>query len=57
MATIYIPILNPVFKTQPLNLNELLTALVLSSVIFFAVGIEKYWKRRRETSSGFRHCN
>ncbi|MBI4710350.1 MAG: cation-translocating P-type ATPase [Nitrospirae bacterium] len=48
MATIYIPALNPVFKTEPLTLKELLLTLALSSVIFIAVEIEKWWKRRME---------
>ncbi|RJR15339.1 MAG: cation-translocating P-type ATPase [Nitrospiraceae bacterium] len=46
MATIYIPVLNPVFKTEPLTLNELAFTLALSSVVFIAVEIEKLWKRR-----------
>ncbi len=47
LATIYIPFLNPVFNTEPLSLGELLFALAMSSVLFFAVEIEKWFKRRK----------
>ena len=46
MATIYVPVLNPIFRTQPLSLHELALCLALSSVVFFAVEIEKYLVRR-----------
>ncbi|MDD5630605.1 MAG: cation-translocating P-type ATPase, partial [Methylococcales bacterium] len=46
MAALYVPVLQPIFKTQALSGNELLFCLALSSVVFFVVEIEK-WMRRR----------
>ena len=46
LITIYIPALNPVFKTQPLTVRELALVLGLSTIVFIAVEIEKYFKRR-----------
>ncbi|MFH0786199.1 MAG: cation-translocating P-type ATPase [Pseudomonadota bacterium] len=45
MATIYVPILNPIFKTIPLTFSELMMTLVLSTVVFWAVEGEKALKR------------
>ena len=46
MAVLYVPVLQPIFKTEALSLDELLLCLALSSVVFIAVEIEK-WLRRR----------
>jgi len=46
MATIYVPMLHPIFKTETLTAGELLFTLALSSVVFIAVEIEKFFKRR-----------
>lgn len=46
MGTIYIPALNPIFKTEPLDRDELLACLALSSVVFIGVEIQKWLIRR-----------
>ena len=47
MGVIYIPFFQDVFRTQALNLKELLLCIGLSSIPFWAVEIEKWTKRRR----------
>ena len=46
MAVLYIPSLNPIFKTVPLGAADLVLCLVLSSAVFFAVEAEKWLVRR-----------
>ena len=50
LTTIYVPALNSVFKTAPLSAGELLLVLLLSSIVFFAVEMEKLIKRRQKTA-------
>jgi Ca2+-transporting ATPase len=47
LATIYIPVFNSIFKTEPLTLNELALVVALSSIVFIAVEIEKFLRRSR----------
>jgi Ca2+-transporting ATPase len=42
----YTPFLQPVFKTEALTLNEFLLVGAASSIVFFAVELEKYISRR-----------
>lgn len=46
MAVIYVPFLNPIFKTRPLSFDEWLVTLVFSSGVFWAVELEKGFKRK-----------
>jgi Ca2+-transporting ATPase len=51
MATIYVPFLNPVFKTQPLSLSELALCLAAAGVVWVVVEIEKAWRRSRRVAA------
>ncbi len=47
LAVIYIPFLQGLFKTQALTLGELLLSLVLSTVVFWGIELEKWLTRRK----------
>lgn len=47
-AITYIPFLQPVFKTEALTLNEFILVGVASSIVFFAVEVEKLVARKRK---------
>ena len=46
LALIYVPFLQSIFKTVALPVPDLLLALVVSSIIFWAVELEKWFLRR-----------
>jgi Ca2+-transporting ATPase len=46
MATIYMPALHPIFKTEALDAGELAACLVISCIVLLAVEIEKLLVRR-----------
>lgn len=46
LAPIYHPFMNTLFKTQPLTATELGLCVALASVVFIAVEIEKWFRRR-----------
>jgi Ca2+-transporting ATPase len=47
MAVVYVPFLQNLFKTDALSAGELLLSLVLSTVVFWGVELEKLLLRRR----------
>jgi len=57
MATIYVPSLNTIFKTEPLAASELVLCFVASSVVFVAVELQKWWLRRKLDQVNHRPSN
>ena len=51
MAVIYVPFMQNLFKTNALSAGELLLSLVLSTVVFWGVELEKWLMRRGEVLS------
>jgi Ca2+-transporting ATPase len=52
LLIIYVPFLQPIFRTEALSIGELATAVIVSSSVFWLVEIEKWIKRRRGDSAG-----
>jgi Ca2+-transporting ATPase len=47
LAAVYVPLFQRALKTQALTPGELAFAAALSTVVFWAVELEKWLKRRR----------
>lgn len=47
LAVIYVPFLQDIYRTHPLSLLELTICIALSSIVFWAVEIEKWIKRTK----------
>src|SRR3989344_5059987 len=48
MATIYVPWLNPIFRTEPLSIGELALCIGAALVVLVVVEIEKAWRRSQQ---------
>jgi Ca2+-transporting ATPase len=46
VATVYVPVLQGIFKTQALSMGELALCLAASTAIFWVVEVEKVFRRR-----------
>ena len=51
MAVIYVPWLNPIFKTAPLPATELVVCLAAASIMFIAVEGHKWFLRCGRSNS------
>jgi Ca2+-transporting ATPase len=51
MAVVYVPFLQNLFRTDALSLGELLLSLILSTVVFWGVELEKWLMRRNRERS------
>lgn len=49
LVVVYVPVFNRVFDTLPLSSADLALAVLLAGIVFAAVEIEKWLKRRRPT--------
>jgi Ca2+-transporting ATPase len=48
MCVVYLPVMNEIFRTEPLTLQELGICIFLSVVVFHAVELEKYIRNKRQ---------
>ncbi|WP_166829636.1 cation-translocating P-type ATPase [Thalassoroseus pseudoceratinae] len=46
LGVIYVPFLQNVFRTTALNLQDLLICLAISTLVFWAVEVQKWWIRK-----------
>jgi Ca2+-transporting ATPase len=51
MIVIYLPAANALFNTQPLSWQELAGCIGVSAILFHAVEVEKWWKKRKMKST------
>jgi Ca2+-transporting ATPase len=46
LGVIYLPFANRLFKTQPLTIGELTLCIIASAIVFHAVELEKWLKKK-----------
>jgi Ca2+-transporting ATPase len=50
LALLYVPFMQKIFETQPLNARDLAIAVFVSAIIFVAVELDKWVVRKRQKS-------
>jgi Ca2+-transporting ATPase len=53
-AFVYLPAMNAVFGTAPLNADALLKSLAVASTVLFAISLEKWWRGATQAVPGAR---
>ena len=48
LGVIYLPFANPIFRTEPLSFDELLICMGVAVVLFHAVELEKWIRKRSD---------
>jgi P-type Ca2+ transporter type 2C len=57
MATLYVPVLQPIFKTQALSGAELAICLAAAALVWLVVEVEKTWRRGRGAAPAYPASN
>jgi Ca2+-transporting ATPase len=52
LLVVYLPVLNPIFSTQPLAFGEMAVCVLLALIVLLAVEIEKWLRRKNLIYSG-----
>jgi Ca2+-transporting ATPase len=52
LLVVYLPVLNPIFNTQPLAFGEMAVCVLLALIVLLAVEIEKWLRRKNLIYSG-----
>jgi Ca2+-transporting ATPase len=53
LAVIYVPFLQAIFQTEALYLSDLLGLICLTSSVWLIDEVRKYYKRKREWTTGY----
>jgi len=56
LAVVYSPLLNQIFKTEPLSLSELAISLCLAAVVLPVTELEKLYRRSSGVKAGAKTC-
>ena len=50
LSVIYVPVLQWVFRTEPISMNEWLQILMVSVIVVLVMEVDKWLRRRKQES-------